>query len=238
MRNVQRKSRDKKIFFLLWILCIVGTWCILPYLRYLEMIPPSLSNLHLFFIVTIQAALFYALICFLSYKILPRTDLDPFQTNTPLRQILLGLVGGFVVGFGIFFLDQWIFNSSLLSGVHPPFQIGLIASFYGAINEEVLLRLFLLTLVYFLLCKIFKHAARHRAALLWISTVLVAILFGLGHLPAAMKLVAPTSFEISRIILLNSFAGVVFGYLYWTNSLWAAMLAHFLADILIHVLLA
>jgi membrane protease YdiL (CAAX protease family) len=73
--------------------------------------------------------------------------------------------------------------------------------------------------------------------LLWIATILVAIIFGLGHLPAAFKLTSPSAFEISRVLFLNGIAGVGFGWLYWSRGLWAAMTAHFVADLIIHVFL-
>jgi membrane protease YdiL (CAAX protease family) len=65
--------------------------------------------------------------------------------------------------------------------------------------------------------------------------VIVAIIFGLGHLPAAFKLVEPSSFEVIRVLLLNGIPGIVFGWLYWSRGLWTAMTAHFVTDLVIHV---
>jgi membrane protease YdiL (CAAX protease family) len=42
---------------------------------------------------------------------------------------------------------------------------------------------------------------------------------------------------ILRAVLLNGLGGIVFGYLYWKRGLEAAMIAHFSADIVLHVLL-
>ena len=47
-----------------------------------------------------------------------------------------------------------------------------------------------------------------------------------------------TPLVITRAILLNGIGGVVFGWLYWKRGLEAAMIAHFSADIVLHVLLA
>ena len=63
-----------------------------------------------------------------------------------------------------------------------------------------------------------------------------AILFGLGHLPTTATLVSLTAMVILRATVLNGIGGVVFGYLYWKRGLEAAMLAHFSADIVLHVL--
>jgi membrane protease YdiL (CAAX protease family) len=69
------------------------------------------------------------------------------------------------------------------------------------------------------------------------TNIIVALIFGLGHLPAAFKLIEPSFYEISRILLLNGIPGVVFGWLYWSRGLRAAMTAHFVADLMIHVFL-
>ncbi|MFZ0564951.1 MAG: CPBP family intramembrane glutamic endopeptidase, partial [Chlamydiales bacterium] len=185
-----------------------------------------------------QAALLFGLVCWLSYLVVPRTDLMPFPIDSSLkRNIFPGVIAGLLVGVALYLLDSAWFSSSLLSGTHPPIWTGLLASFYGAINEEVLLRLFMLTTVYFLLGKIFKLQPQNHLLFLWIANVIVAIIFGLGHLPAAFKLTSPSSFEVFRILLLNGIPGVVFGWLYWTRGLLAAMAAHFIADLVIHAAL-
>lgn len=130
-----------------------------------------------------------------------------------------------------------MFNSSTLTGVHPPYWAGAIASLYGAINEEILLRFFLFSFIYFLVGKCIKINERKRVWILWIVNILVALIFGIGHLPAAFKLVSPSAFEIFRILLLNGIAGIVFGWLYWSKGLWTAMAAHFITDLMIHVIL-
>jgi hypothetical protein len=131
------------------------------------------------------------------------------------------LLGGVLVGLAIFLSDKTIFNNSLLSGVHPPFWAGALASIYGAINEEVLLRLFLFSLLYFLIGRCLRIHGKNRSTILWGVNIFVALLFGIGHLPAAFKLASPSGFEIFRVLFLNGIAGVVFGWLYWSRQLLA-----------------
>lgn len=232
------KKGNRNTFFFLWLLCIIGSWSVLPYVHYLGIAPASVSLGRVFLLSTIQSALFFGLICWLSYKIVPKTDLRPFLFQNPLKRIVYpAIISGILVGLTIFFVDKTAFHSSLLSGVHPPYWAGVLASIYGGVNEEVLLRLFLFTLFYFLLRKCFKVNEQNRTTYLWVVNVVVAILFGVGHLPAAFKLVTPSAFEIFRVLFLNGIAGVVFGWLYWTRGLWAAMVAHFVTDLMIHALL-
>lgn len=232
---------DKRVFFILWLLCIVGSMSVLPYIHYLEVLPAEVSFWRVLLLGTLQAAVLFGVVCWASFKILPKTDLCPFLIDHPRKRILSpALVSGILVGLVIFISDQTIFASSALAGVgvHPPFWAGALASIYGAVNEEVLLRLFLFTLIYFMLNKVFKCKPSNRLQVLWSTNILVALLFGIGHLPAAFKMLgSPSGFEISRILFLNGIAGVVFGWLYWSRGLWTAIAAHFITDLMIHVLL-
>ena len=234
-------SQTKKgIYFALWFLCILGTWSVLPYAHYLNIASSSASFVKIFLFSTIQAILFFGLVCWLSYLLVPKTDILPFLTNKPLKRIAYpGLIAGLSVGFIIYFLDITLFKSSQLAIFHtpPPIWTRLLGSFYGGINEEVLLRLFLFTFVFFLFRKIFKFESHNRTTFLWITNIIVAIIFGIGHLPALFKLTTPSSYEILRVILLNGIGGIIFGWLYWSRSLWTAMLAHFVADLVLHVFL-
>ncbi len=117
--------------------------------------------------------------------------------------------------------------------MHPPRWVGVLASLYGGVNEEVLLRLFLFTLIYFLAAK----GVKNRIFNLWCVNLIVALFFGALHLPFSFKMGSLTGFEIFRILFLNGIGSLVFGWLYWTRGLWAAMIAHFAADLMIHVVL-
>jgi membrane protease YdiL (CAAX protease family) len=231
----QNTLANKKTFFILWFLCIIGSWSVLPYIQYLGILPATVSIGKVALFGTLQAVLFFGLICWLSSKILPKTDLHPFSRGDFLKQIAYpAIISGISVGLAIFFFDKTVFHSSLLSGAHPPFWAGALASIYGGVNEEVLLRLFLFTLIYFFVGKCLKIHARNRSFILWSVNILVALLFGIGHLPAAFKL---TSLEIFRVLFLNGIAGIVFGWLYWSRGLWAVITAHFVTDLVIHVFL-
>lgn len=187
-------------------------------------------------LIALHSSVFFGLVCWLCSKILPKTDLNPFSLGNSLQRIVYpGVVSGICVGLVLCIFDKTLFASSILSDQHPPFWAGALASIYGGVNEEVLTRFFLLTLIYFFLRKGLSFV--RRRLLLWVSTCFAALLFGLGHLPALFKLAPPSSFEIFRILALNGIAGIIFGWLYWSRGLWTAMLAHFVADLMIHVFL-
>jgi hypothetical protein len=106
---------------------------------------------------------------------------------------------------------------------------------YGGINEELLMRLFFLSLILWPLQKMSRRAPGQSAALFWIANVLVALLFGAAYLPATSSIVPLTAFSITAIVLLKGASGIVFGYLAWSRGLEAAIVAHFVSDLLIHI---
>jgi Type II CAAX prenyl endopeptidase Rce1-like len=161
--------------------------------------------------------------------------------------ILLGVIGSLI----IIALDLWVFSPGLMAQLGEKAQVlkteaaqpaawkGLLASFYGGINEEILLRLFMMSVLAWL-GKFISHTEEGRPtpAVLWIANVLAAVLFGVGHLPATSLLLPMTPLVITRAIVLNGLLGIAFGYLYMTRGLESAMISHFSADIVLHVLLA
>ena len=112
----------------------------------------------------------------------------------------------------------------------------LLACFYGGLAEELLLRLGLMTLILWLVWKAARQTQRPPTApMFWLAIVLAALLFGVGHLPAAASVWPLTTVVVARVLLLNALGGIAFGYLYWRRGLEHAMLAHFAADIVLHV---
>lgn len=111
---------------------------------------------------------------------------------------------------------------------------GALASFYGGIVEETLCRLLLVSLLVWALAKTNRDRARPW---MFVAAILLgALLFGAGHLPAAFAghlVDGPAT--IARIVLLNASVGVVFGSVFWRWGLEHAMLAHFAADLVLHV---
>jgi membrane protease YdiL (CAAX protease family) len=111
--------------------------------------------------------------------------------------------------------------------------------FYGGIAEEILLRLFVMSFLVWLGRFLSKTSdGKPTSAVLWIANILAAVLFGLGHLPTVALLVPLTTIVVMRTVVLNGLIGIVCGWLYWKRGLEAAMISHFSADLVLHVLLA
>lgn len=226
-------KQSKSIYIILWFCCILGLWAIIPYIYYMGIIHHSLSSFFLMY--TIQYGILFAIVLWLSYLLVPKTDLQPFNSKNFSKEILLpGIVVGILTGLLLYILGKWLFTSSVFSIAAPPPKWASIAgSVFGGINEEVLLRLFFFTLIYFLLCKVNSK----QWVSLWVTNVIVAILFGVLHFPAAMNIAPLNTFEVTRILLLNGIPGLAFGWLYATRGFYAAAIAHFTTDIVYHVIL-
>ena len=120
------------------------------------------------------------------------------------------------------------------SGARPSRLIGFLASFEGGITEEILLRLFVMSAIAWMLSRIWRQ---RPAGMFWAAIVASAFLFGLIHVPATAALVPLTPLVVTRAVVLNGLVGVVAGWLYWRRGLESAMVAHFSADLVVHVAL-
>jgi hypothetical protein len=111
------------------------------------------------------------------------------------------------------------------------------ASFYGGLNEELLTRWLGLSAIVWLWGQVSRPSAGgHSEAALWTANIVMAVLFGLGHLPAARALVGKiTPLLLARTLALNAPVALACGWLFWRFGLEAAVLAHFAADIVYHV---
>ena len=98
---------------------------------------------------------------------------------------------------------------------------------YGGVIEEVMLRLFMMSLIAFLLHKVFwRKQEQTPVAALVLANVVAAILFAAGHLPTTAMLMGLTPMIIFRCFLLNGGIGVILGWLYRKYGLRYAMIAH------------
>jgi membrane protease YdiL (CAAX protease family) len=83
------------------------------------------------------------------------------------------------------------------------------AVLYGGITEELLMRLFLMALVAWLVGRWWRTPGGLPASgAFWIAIVLVAVLFGLGHLPATSAITPLTATIVVGALVLNGVAEI------------------------------
>lgn len=176
-----------------------------------------------------------------------RVDLHVYRwTADAMQRYGLAAVLGLLSAALIVGLDAVVFvplvQDAIIGGAvaetpQAPLWIGFLAGFYGGITEELLLRFGLMTLLVWVGWKLTGSDGVPSVGSVWTAIVLAAVLFGLGHLPATAAVYELTPAVIVRAIVLNGMGGIVFGWLYWRYDLTKAMVAHFAADMVLHVLL-
>jgi len=257
-----------KVYFILLIAVTLASIALLPYALAVQTAgtasaapPPVFSQMLVAQIV--QGTPMFAVLIFLGMILMKRIGLGAPILDAATKgeresaagtmrrvlpiSIILGVVASLVMlgmEFGLRpLLTQELGDKAsvlfLTSGAQPAAWKGFLASFYGGIAEEIQLRLFAMSLLAWLGSFISRTPeGKPTKAILWIANILAAVLFGIGHFQAVALYVPLTALVIFRTLLLNGVGGVIWGWLYQTRGLESAMISHFTADIVLHVLLA
>jgi len=158
-------------------------------------------------------------------------------SRIPFASMLLAIASGVGAALLIVLLDRHLLLRTL-----PPVAAervpgaalwkGLLASFYGAIVEEILSRLFLMTVLVWILSKLPGFS---MAVVFSVACLFSAVAFAAGHLPLVAQTAPLTRPVVTRVLLLNTLAGLVCGAVFWAYGLEHAMAAHFAADVVLQV---
>ena len=248
---------DWKLFIILLIASIFGVLAVLPYTFTLQGGLPQNLPIPLYLLLTIQIiqnAIIFAFAIFIGLRLAKKVGLglpiiegwlEGREVKSYFKSILgisvgLGLLAGvLIVGLDYLFAMAGVTLNVVSNNIMtPPAWQGFLASFYGGINEEIVTRLFLMSLIAWVIFKIKKTADGKPTRIgMWLAIISAAIIFGIGHLPALMATTTLTPLLVTRVIVLNSVGGIIFGWLYWKKGLESAMIGHFSADIVLHVIM-
>lgn len=197
----------------------------------------QIGSKELLMVISIMQVLGYAIFCgFFGYILAQKVGLmKPIRFEAPVlvRAVLISVAGGIV-----FSLDYWTFGA-WIPGVREATMAGvnadaLIASvLYGGVIEEVMLRLFMMSLIAWIMWKLFfrKQEAAPTSAII-AANVIAAMLFAAGHLPATVMIFGSLTAPILlRCFLLNGGFGLLFGWLYRKYGIQYAMVSHMIFHI-------
>lgn len=230
----------KSLIFSLAVLPIAIVAIVFVCLYQFEMYPPEIleeavaqvGSMALVWIITVvQNVGLIMFCCFFGYILAEKLGLwKPIRFEK--RGLAVTLILSVIAGI-IFSLDPWTFGNlidgikeSIAAGMTPN---GIIASIlYGGIIEEILMRLFVMSLIAFLITKIFyKNCEEIPTKVFVIANVAAALLFAAAHLPATLVTFGELSpMLLFRCFLLNGGFGILFGWLYRKHGLHYAMLSH------------
>ena len=242
-------------FTILFVATLIGGAAVLPYgLEILkssaEKKPLKMSMPKLILLSLLQTAVVFAVVTglglFLAHAVgLGAPYIEAFigHTTPPaiVPMLAMGITIG-VVGGALLMLVDVIFLPHLPkvlvdSGRKTSALQNFAASFYGGINEEILMRLLGLSLIAWVLSRVWHTGAGlPTQAGFWVANVTMAAIFGLGHLPATKKITGSiTPLLVGRALFLNGVIGLACGWLFFHYGIEAAIIAHFSADIIYHV---
>src|SRR5262249_41614824 len=166
---------------------------------------------------------------------------NPAPEKTP-STLLLAFALGVATALVLILLDHWVFapipsvaeliyNAGSDSAKPSAWQ-GLLASFYGAVDEEILMRFGLMSLLALAFRTLVRMRTRSPESALpigafWAANIVTAVVFGLGHLPATAALAPLLAALVIKAVVLNGAAGSGFGELYKRYGVGGAVTAYF-----------
>lgn len=108
----------------------------------------------------------------------------------------------------------------------------------GGIIEEVLMRLFFMSLLVLIISKLFYKNSKNISVIVYvIANAISAFLFAASHLPSTAAMTVLTPVLIIRCFLFNGSLGLAFGYLYRKFGIGYAMLSHGFSHLISDILM-
>lgn len=186
-----------------------------------------------------QSILYACILGFFGYILAEKIGLMKsfrFEKSALIRTVAISVVLGLIFSLDYWTFGRWIPELSIASTTSSGLTLSgwLGAVFYGGIIEEVMMRLFLMSLFAWLGWKLFFRKRESVPEGVFIAAnVLAALLFAAGHLPATVTFFGGlTPLLVVRCFLLNGAFGLVFGWLYRKYGIQYAMLSHALLHII------
>lgn len=190
------------------------------------------NNPSLFYLIAAVQTLIYALVFgFSGYILSAKTGLmKPVKFEKKPVMVTLGmtLFTGLVLCTDLFYFRNQIPQVAAMYQGKPSFAYWMASVVYGGVIEEVLLRLFMMSLIALAAWKLFfRSEANPPAGVLIAANIIAALLFAAGHLPSTMQMFGEiTPMILWRCFLLNGIGGLVFGHLYRRYGIQYSMMAH------------
>ncbi len=197
-----------------------------------EILSQGLTPTIMAIVTAMQAAGYGIVLGVIGILLGKKTGLWKDETHFEKKPLLITLTIALVSGLALILPDLLFFgkNSAAIMNSYAakPTVVYIIgAILYGGVIEEVMLRLFWMSLLVLILWKLFaRKAEKPTLAILVASNIIAALLFAAGHLPANLALFGNSPMIIARCILMNGGFGLLFGYLYRKHGLRYSMLAH------------
>ena len=162
-----------------------------------------------------------------------------FDKNAVAPTAIISIIGalclfpGDKLIFGPF--SNWVNDVYRVSPGLPKIIAGLLA---GGVIEEVMMRLFFMSLLILIISKLFYRNEKDIPVRVFAAAnIISALLFAAGHLPGTMAMTTLTPLLLFRCFLFNGGLGLCFGWLYRKYGIGYAMIAHGFAHLISDLLM-
>lgn len=198
-------------------------------------------NKPLYAVVSALQAAGYAIFCgvfgiVLSKKIGLWKDEFKFEKKPIIYAILVAALGGIVT----MLLDMFVFGAieNVIAESYkdkPTIEFIIASLTYGGVIEELMIRLFLMSLIAFVIHKIFAKNKEEKVSnkVLIIANIIAALVFSAAHLPSTAMFMGLNAVIVIRCFLINGLLGFMFGELYRKYGITYAIIGH----IVIHIVM-
>ncbi len=143
------------------------------------------------------------------------------------------LIGAFALATVLGSARRWpAALTRLLPRISMPVWKRMLLALHAGISEEILFRLLLLSGLLWAALLITRALWPRISAtrVFWICNLFVAIAFGVAHVPAWAALTTVTASLAAVVISVNGVVALALGLVYWRWGIYAAIIAHCLAD--------
>lgn len=155
-----------------------------------------------------------------------------------ITTIIITIIGALILfpGDKLIFgsLNTWVLEQYTVKPTIYKIIGGLLV---GGIIEEVMMRLFFMSLIVFIISKFYKNKKEIPTIIFIIANIISALLFAAAHLPSTLTMTSLTPIIIIRCFLFNGGLGLCFGYLYRKYGIGYAMISHGLCHLISDMLM-
>ena len=197
-----------------------------------EALAQGLDSTTMGIVTAVQAASYGILLGAAGIFLGKKTGLWKDERAIEQKPLTIALITSVIGGLALILPDLLFFGPRIpvvmeSYAAKPSVPYMLASVLYGGVIEEVMLRLFFLSLIAFLLHKLLARSSQLPPAWVLIAAnILAALLFAAGHMPATIAMIGTSPLIIFRCMVMNGGLGLLFGWLYRKYGLRYAMIAH------------
>lgn len=215
---------------------------LLPYEMLRQIQEQNITKEYLAVISMIQYGLFYGLIlsC-IGISISKKVNLwKKFEWNK--KEVVITLIITIICSLILFPGDKLIFGpfSTWVNSqytIQPTISKIIAGLLAGGIIEEVMLRLFLMSLIVLVISKLLYKKKEIPIIVYIIANIVATFVFAVGHIPSTIQMTSLTPVILVRCFLFNGGLGLCYGYLYRKYGIGYAMLSHGLCHLISDILM-